>query len=91
MKTARLLPVDDERDNLKVLTAILSERYRVLSYGCGAESLTALEAAKFYPGDYRRVEVGSLDHRVWSETGCTWVLVTSFHDVFLSGIPRQGA
>jgi anti-sigma factor ChrR (cupin superfamily) len=37
----------------------------------------------FYPGDYRRAEAGSVDHRVWTETGCTCVLVTSFHDVIL--------
>ena len=31
---------------------------------------------KLYPGDYNRAESGSVDHRVWSETGCT----TSFSD-----------
>ena len=37
----------------------------------------------FYPGDYRRAEPGSVDRRVWSETGCTCVLVTSFQDAIL--------
>lgn len=36
-----------------------------------------------YPGDYNRAEPGTVDHRVWSETGCTCVLVTSFHDTLL--------
>jgi hypothetical protein len=36
-----------------------------------------------YPGDYNRAEPGTVDHRVWSETGCTCVLLTSFHDVLL--------
>jgi len=35
---------------------------------------------KLYPGDYNRAEAGSGDTRVWSETGCTCVLVTSTHD-----------
>jgi anti-sigma factor ChrR (cupin superfamily) len=34
----------------------------------------------FHPGDHRRVEAGTEDHRVWSETGCTCVLLTSLHD-----------
>jgi anti-sigma factor ChrR (cupin superfamily) len=38
---------------------------------------------KLYPGDYNRAEAGSVDHRVWSETGCTCVLITSYHDVLL--------
>jgi anti-sigma factor ChrR (cupin superfamily) len=35
------------------------------------------------PGDYLRSEAGSVDHRVWSETGCTCVLLTSIHDAIL--------
>jgi anti-sigma factor ChrR (cupin superfamily) len=38
---------------------------------------------KLYPGDYLRAEAGSVDRRVWSETGCTCVLLTSFNDVIL--------
>jgi hypothetical protein len=34
-------------------------------------------------GDYRRVEAGSVDRRVWSQTGCTCLLITSFHDTLL--------
>ena len=35
---------------------------------------------KLYPGDYNRAEAGSGDKRVWSETGCTCVLITSTQD-----------
>ena len=35
---------------------------------------------KLYPGDYNRAEAGSGDQRVWSETGCTCVLITSTRD-----------
>jgi CheY-like chemotaxis protein len=46
MKTARLLLVDDNQDNLDILTVILAERYQVLSYACAREALTALETTK---------------------------------------------
>jgi anti-sigma factor ChrR (cupin superfamily) len=36
---------------------------------------------KLYPGDYNRAEPGTADSRVWSETGCTCVLITSPSDV----------
>ena len=36
---------------------------------------------KLYPGDYSRAEPGTSDKRVWSETGCTCVLMTSTQDV----------
>ena len=37
----------------------------------------------FYPGDFLRSEAGSVDHRVWSETGCTCFLMTSTKDRLL--------
>ena len=33
--------------------------------------------------DFIRAEAGSVDHRVWSETGCTCVLLTSTRDAVL--------
>ena len=33
-----------------------------------------------YPGDFIHAEAGSVDHRVWSETGCTCFLMTSTED-----------
>jgi anti-sigma factor ChrR (cupin superfamily) len=33
-----------------------------------------------YPGDFIHSEPGSIDHRVWSETGCTCFLLTSTED-----------
>lgn len=46
MTTARLLVVEDDRDNLDLLTLWLREKYRVFSYGCAHEALAALETAK---------------------------------------------
>jgi anti-sigma factor ChrR (cupin superfamily) len=38
---------------------------------------------KLYPGDYLHAGAGTVDHRVWTETGCTCVLVTSTEDEIL--------
>ena len=43
MGTAQLLVVDDNPDNLDVLTVILRERFRVLSYAGAPEALNALK------------------------------------------------
>jgi DNA-directed RNA polymerase specialized sigma24 family protein len=53
----------------------------------GVEELHLLEGElwiderKLYPGAYNRAEPGTADKRVWSETGCMCVLVTSTLDV----------
>ena len=39
-----------------------------------------IEDRKLYPGDYNRGEPGTGDQRVWSETGCMCVLITSTRD-----------
>jgi len=39
-----------------------------------------IDERKLGPGDYYRAEPGTSDHRVWSETGCTCVLMTSTRD-----------
>jgi anti-sigma factor ChrR (cupin superfamily) len=40
-----------------------------------------IDDRKLYPGDYNRAEAGTADQRVWSDTGCTCVLITSPSDV----------
>jgi anti-sigma factor ChrR (cupin superfamily) len=39
-----------------------------------------IDDRKLLAGDYNRAEAGSMDHRVWSATGCTCVLITSTED-----------
>ena len=39
-----------------------------------------IDDRKLCPGDYNRGEPGTGDKRVWSETGCTCVLITSTRD-----------
>jgi len=40
-----------------------------------------IDDRKLHPGDYSRAEAGSVDRRIWSETGCTCVLITSAEDI----------
>ena len=40
-----------------------------------------IDARKLRPGDCNRAEAGTRDRSVWSETGCTCVLITSTDDV----------
>jgi anti-sigma factor ChrR (cupin superfamily) len=40
-----------------------------------------IEERKLFPGDYNYGASGAADNRVWSETGCTCVLVTSTEDI----------
>jgi len=42
-----------------------------------------IDGKKFGAGDVVRSEAGSVDHRVWSDTGCTCFLVTSTRDANL--------
>jgi anti-sigma factor ChrR (cupin superfamily) len=42
-----------------------------------------IDDKKLYAGDYNRGEPGEGDQRVWSETGCTCVLLTSTRDLLL--------
>lgn len=42
-----------------------------------------VDERKLYPGDYIYAKAGTVDHRVWSETGCTCVLMTSAKDEIL--------
>ena len=39
-----------------------------------------IDDRKLYPGDYNRAEPGTADKKVWSQTGCTCVLITSAKD-----------
>jgi hypothetical protein len=41
-----------------------------------------IDDLKLFPGAYHRSEPGTADKRVWSQTGCSCVLVTSSDDLF---------
>jgi hypothetical protein len=44
------------------------------------ESNESIASSGLYPGDYNHAEPGTADTRVWSENGCTCLLITSPSD-----------
>lgn len=40
-----------------------------------------IDDRKMHPGDFNQAEPGTRDRRVWSETGCTCLLITSAQDL----------
>jgi anti-sigma factor ChrR (cupin superfamily) len=40
-----------------------------------------IDDRRLHPGDYHRAVAGTGDKRVWSEGGCTCVLITSHRDI----------
>jgi hypothetical protein len=85
----KLLATDPEKNRVSMLVRLAPGTDYPPHRHEGVEELHMLDGElivddkTFYPGDYRRAEAGTVDHRVWSETGCTCVLITSFHDAIL--------
>jgi anti-sigma factor ChrR (cupin superfamily) len=85
----KLLATDTEASRVSMLVRLAPGTEYPPHRHAGVEELHLLQGElmigdrKLYPGDYNRAEAGAVDHRVWSETGCTCVLLTSFHDVIL--------
>jgi len=84
--SCRILASDAERDRVTMLVRLApGVEYPPHSHA-GVEELHLLDGElwiqdrKLLPGDYNRSEPGTSDVRVWSETGCTCVLITSPSD-----------
>ena len=84
-----MLDSDPERDRVSLLVRLAPGVDYPPHTHAGLEELHLLSGElwiddrKLYPGDYNRAEAGTADQRVWSETGCTCVLITSPSDVLL--------
>jgi anti-sigma factor ChrR (cupin superfamily) len=83
----KLLATDTERHRVSMLVRLApGGRYPAHTHA-GVEELHLLDGdlwideRKLFPGDYNCGALGAGDERVWSETGCTCVLVTSTKDV----------
>jgi anti-sigma factor ChrR (cupin superfamily) len=82
----KLLATDTEKDRVSMLVRLAPGADYPPHDHAGTEELHLLHGElvvddkKLYPGDYLRSEVGTGDQRVWSETGCTCVLLTSTRD-----------
>lgn len=85
--SCKLLATDAERDRVSMLVRLAPDTAYPPHRHAGVEELFLLdgelwiEDRKLHPGDYNRGEPGTADQRVWSETGCTCVLITSPSDV----------
>jgi len=84
--SCKLLATDAEEHRVSMLVRLApGTDYPPHRHG-GVEELHLLhgelliDGKTLYPGDFIRAEPGSVDHRVWSETGCTCVLITSTRD-----------
>jgi anti-sigma factor ChrR (cupin superfamily) len=84
--SCKLLATDTERDRVSMLVRLAPGVDYPPHRHAGVEELHLLHGElmiddrKLYPGDYNRAEPGTADSRVWSETGCTCVLITSTRD-----------
>jgi anti-sigma factor ChrR (cupin superfamily) len=85
--SCKLLATDAENHRISMLVRLVPGGEYPPHTHAGAEELHLLDGElwiderKLYPGDYNRAEPGTGDKRVWSETGCTCVLITSTQDI----------
>jgi quercetin dioxygenase-like cupin family protein len=83
----KILATDLETGRVSMLVRLVPGAEYPPHVHAGLEELHMLQGEllvndqKLYAGDYLRSEPGTEDHRVWSETGCMGVLITSFKDV----------
>ena len=81
-----ILSTDSERDRVSMLVRLNPGIDYPAHEHADLEELHLLDGElwindrKLVAGDYNRAEAGSADRRVWSETGCTCVLITSLRD-----------
>jgi len=82
----KLLATDAERHRVSMLVRLAPGASYPAHTHAGVEELHLLDgelwidARKLFPGDYNHGAPGAGDERVWSETGCTCLLVTSTRD-----------
>ncbi|MBI2735116.1 MAG: cupin domain-containing protein [Rhodospirillales bacterium] len=82
----KLLATDAERERVSMLVRLAPGASYPAHSHAGVEELHLLDGElwiderKLVPGDYNYGAPGDSDERVWSETGCTCVLVTSTRD-----------
>lgn len=85
--SCKLLATDPEKSRVSMLVRLAPGADYPPHTHAGVEEVYMLQGVlivddkKLHPGDYLRSEPGTSDHRVWSETGCTCVLLTSTSDI----------
>jgi anti-sigma factor ChrR (cupin superfamily) len=87
--SVKLLTSDEPRSRVSMLVRLAPGAAYPAHRHADIEELHLLQGTlmiadrTLHPGDYNRAAPGTVDHRVWSETGCTCVLITSSRDVLL--------
>ena len=82
----KLLATDTETNRVSMLVRLAPGASYPSHTHAGVEELHLLagelwiDERKLFPGDYNHAAPGTYDERVWSETGCTCVLITSIKD-----------
>ena len=85
--SVKLLATDEDNERVTMLVRLAPGADYPPHHHASVEELHLLDGElmiddrKLHAGDYSRAESGSSDRRVWSETGCTCVLITSMRDV----------
>jgi anti-sigma factor ChrR (cupin superfamily) len=83
----KLLATDKERHRVSVLVRLAPGVSYPAHTHAAVEELHLLDGElwideiKLFPGDYNYGAPGASDERIWSETGCTCLLVTSTKDI----------
>jgi anti-sigma factor ChrR (cupin superfamily) len=83
----KLLATDEERHRVSMLVRLAPNASYPPHTHAGVEELHLLDGElwiddrKLFPGDYNYGAAGAGDDFVWSETGCTCVLITSTRDI----------
>ena len=85
--SCKLLATDTDRHVVSMLVRLAPGAAYPPHTHAGVEELHLLDGElwidgrKLYPGDYNQGEPGADDQSVWSETGCTCILITSTRDL----------
>jgi anti-sigma factor ChrR (cupin superfamily) len=85
--SCKLLSSDSEGDRVAMLVRLApGASYPPHTHASGEELHLLsgelwIDAKRLHPGDYNRAEPDTSDRRVWSQTGCTCLLISSPSDV----------
>ena len=83
----KLLATDTERHRVSMLVRLAAGASYPAHTHAGVEELHLLDGElwiderRLFPGEYNYGPPGASDERVWTETGCTCVLITSTKDI----------
>lgn len=85
--SCKLLATDIGKDRVSMLVRLAPGADYPPHTHAGVEEVYMLDGVlivddkRLHPGDYLRSEPATSDQRVWTETGCTCVLLTSTRDI----------